>query len=49
MKKNKSTRDLWIPASWRYTGAGVYKNKKKTLDRKKKYKEKDYESSSDWK
>lgn len=29
MKKKKSgVRDLWIPESWRYNGAGVHKVKK---------------------
>ena len=46
MKKNKSTRDTWIPTTWSYNGAGFEKNKKKIIDRKKKYKEKDYESSN---
>ena len=38
MKKNKSTRDIWIPISWRYTGAGYQKTKKKELPRKRKHK-----------
>ena len=38
-KKNKSSiRDLWIPETWRYNGAGYQKNKKKILDRKRKHK-----------
>lgn len=38
MKKNKSTRDQWIPVSWSYNGAGYQKNKKKQLVRKTKHK-----------
>lgn len=37
MKKSKSTRDNWIPATWRYNGAGYEKNKK-AYTRKKKHK-----------
>lgn len=36
MKKRK-VRDTWIPATWRYRGAGFHKNKKKTIERKQKY------------
>ena len=38
MKKYKSTRDLWIAESWRYTGAGYHENKKKRIPRKMKHK-----------
>jgi hypothetical protein len=38
MKKNKSTRDTWIPLTWRYNGSGFQKNKKKQLPRKRKHK-----------
>jgi len=41
MKKKankKSVRDTWIPETWRYNGSGYQKNKKKTIERKKKYK-----------
>ena len=37
MKKQKSTRDTWIPETWRYNGAGYQKNKK-AYTRKKKHK-----------
>lgn len=41
MKKVKiKPRDKWIPESWGYNGAGPHKNKKKTLPRKQKYKNK---------
>ena len=44
MKKTKSKklkpRDLWIPMSWQYNGAGVHKDKSKIIPRKQKYKEK---------
>ena len=36
-KKNKSVRDTWIPATWRYNGAGYQKNKK-AYNRKTKHK-----------
>lgn len=35
----KKVRDTWIPASWRYRGAGFQKNKKKIIERKRKRKE----------
>lgn len=35
-KKKSSVRDTWIPESWRYTGAGFHKNKKKIIERKQK-------------
>lgn len=38
MKKNRSTRDQWIPVSWSYNGAGYQKNKKKQIIRKTKHK-----------
>ena len=39
MKKTKnSVRDTWIPETWRYNGAGLHKIKKKTIERKQKYK-----------
>lgn len=37
-KKKKSVRDLWVPISWRYNGAGYQKTKKKELPRKRKHK-----------
>lgn len=37
-KKKSSVRDLWIPESWRYNGSGFYRNKKKMIFRKRKYK-----------
>lgn len=40
MKKKSRVRDIWIPESWRYNGSGFQKNKKKVIERKKKYKEK---------
>lgn len=45
MKKNKksSIRDLWIPETWRYNGAGFQKNKKKALPRKAKHKGKGWQ------
>jgi len=36
-KKKKSTRDTWIPETWRYNGAGYQKNKK-AYNRKPKHK-----------
>jgi len=41
MKKKKSTRDTWIPETWRYNGAGYQKSKKKILFRKRKHKKRD--------
>ena len=38
VKKEKKPRDEWIAETWRYNGAGYQKNKKKTIERKKKYK-----------
>ena len=40
-KKKSSVRDIWIPLSWRYNSAGFQKNKKKEIERKRKYKEKE--------
>lgn len=37
----KHVRDLWIPESWRYNGAGYHKDKKKIIPRKAKYKPKE--------
>lgn len=37
-KKKSSVRDLWIPESWRASGCGPHKNKKKLIPRKQKYK-----------
>jgi len=42
-KKKSSVRDTWIPETWRYNGSGYQKNKKKVIDRKKKYKGGNYE------
>lgn len=39
MKRIKSTRDTWIPETWRYNGSGYHKNKKKIIYRKRKYKD----------
>ena len=39
-KKKSSVRDTWIPATWRYRGAGFQKCKKKEIPRKAKYKSK---------
>lgn len=39
MKKSK-VRDILIPVTWRYNGAGFHKNKKKVLSRNAKHKEK---------
>jgi len=36
--KKSSIRDTWIPETWKYNGAGYQKNKKKIIDRKRKYK-----------
>ena len=36
--KKRKVRDLWIPESWRYNGAGFRKNKKKEIYRKRKHK-----------
>ena len=44
MKKNKSTRDIWIPLSWRYHGAGYQKNKKQYT---RKYKHKNQQLKKD--
>ena len=41
--REKKPRDLWVANSWRYNGSGYQKNKKKTIERKKKYKNRDYE------
>ena len=40
-KKKVSVRDIWIPETWRYNGAGFQKNKKKELPRNAKYKDSD--------
>ena len=37
-KKKSSVRDTWIPESWRYNGAGYYRNKKKMIFRDRKHK-----------
>ena len=39
-KKKLSIRDIWIPLSWQYNGAGLHKDKTKIIPRKQKYKEK---------
>ena len=36
--KESRVRDSWIPATWSYNGAGYQRNKKKLIDRKRKYK-----------
>ena len=38
VKKKSSVRDIWIPETWRYNGAGYQKNKKKVIYRKRKHK-----------
>lgn len=40
-KKKSSVRDIWIPETWRYNGAGYQKDKKKIIPRKRKYKNKE--------
>ena len=42
-KKKSSVRDTWIPETWRYNGSGYQENKKKVIDRKKKYRGGNYE------
>lgn len=37
-KKKSSVRDIWIPETWRYNGAGYKVNKKGVIPRKQKYK-----------
>ena len=39
-KKKSGVRDTWIPATWRYRGAGFKTKKKKEIPRKAKYKSK---------
>ena len=39
-KKKLGVRDTWIPATWRYRGAGFQKCKKKEIPRKAKHKQK---------
>lgn len=39
-KRKSGVRGTWIPATWRYRGAGFQKCKKKEIPRKAKYKSK---------
>jgi hypothetical protein len=41
--KKRKVRDTWIPRTWSYRGAGYQKNQKKVIERKQKYKNKNYD------